>query len=762
MKDTSNLADPCEVSTPEPFRYETKYLVLKFLGLSQSGSSFGSSGSGSHNDSDDLSPNSSILVNYQSSRSISHTSEDNWSWKSGSHSSSASIGKLNLSLGSAGLKDLKDFRSVSQPQSYSDRGEFPGVTALKDTKEFRSSSQPQSYSDRGEFPLRVKKASKSTQLTPNSCFSSESSLNVSGPAVKGVTENDHSCGSPSQLVLRQKKHKIIKPKPLTLGDRFGVPGDPDLESPILGDCQLRPQSVDNLNLVSQSGADSPAITSQADGPSTKRDSVKTLEGTPEDRSEWEGRHSRQDVFTSDSYESVDTLLGEEYQNVEADSADVFDDQDSEAQTGSGLNWELGNVPGEESDKSERAEDMTDGPGLQAVGGQESQKPAYMDLLPGPIQPPDSLKGRYESGAFNQSIKHGAGDRSGLNLEGLAMLQPNTLTVEETPMRRRYSFNTMVNYLQDDVSEALADLQVELNEASHSQHIPLTSESPFSPQSPCTNVAHVLGVIGDQVNQEYAHILEQASNHVLPRQELVGYDDFREAAQQIVETTSQTLEPSVRHWYQAGLLLCFSKRVAMGMIQGGERGLGRLAEYTTRAIEDTLANYIINAGGWNSVGELNLMTSSPLNSSLSLSTHTPSPSSESNPFFTRQLSAKSDPDCNKEAEPDAQVVQGDEVGCDEVDCDTPVDNAEIVAERSRSNTAIFQGAAMSDDDGSQGDRFEILNVREGDAADVEEDVNNDTAADAEQSRVNRYLGYVQAGMTMVALSASVAISIVNRQ
>jgi hypothetical protein len=40
---------------------------------------------------------------------------------------------------------------------------------------------------------------------------------------------------------------------------------------------------------------------------------------------------------------------------------------------------------------------------------------------------------------------------------------------------------------------------------------------------------------------------------------------------------------------------------MGMIQHGERGLGRIVDYTARAIEDTLANYIINAGGW--VGNL---------------------------------------------------------------------------------------------------------------------------------------------------------------
>jgi hypothetical protein len=50
-------------------------------------------------------------------------------------------------------------------------------------------------------------------------------------------------------------------------------------------------------------------------------------------------------------------------------------------------------------------------------------------------------------------------------------------------------------------------------------------------------------------------LEQASLRVLPQPtELVDYDDFRETAEQIVETTLQTMDPNVRPWYQVSLSL----------------------------------------------------------------------------------------------------------------------------------------------------------------------------------------------------------------
>jgi hypothetical protein len=168
---------------------------------------------------------------------------------------------------------------------------------------------------------------------------------------------------------------------------------------------------------------------------------------------------------------------------------------------------------------------------------------------------------------------------------------------------------------------------------------------------------------------------------------------------------------------------------------------------------------------NSVGELNL-ASSPLGSSLSLSNPTPSPSSEANPFFLRSSSVKHDADCEEKIESDPQEAPGDEAGRDEVDDGiTGVEETAMFQERPRSETAIFR--EIVDDDGAQGDGFEILkDLKHGKQVEISEqdnDVNKvEDDVTCEQSRVNRYLGYIQAGMNMMAFSASVALSLIKRQ
>ena len=46
-----------------------------------------------------------------------------------------------------------------------------------------------------------------------------------------------------------------------------------------------------------------------------------------------------------------------------------------------------------------------------------------------------------------------------------------------------------------------------------------------------------------------------------------------------------------------MLLAFSQRLTLGLLQKGERGLGKLMDYSVRLIEDKAAEFIINQGGW---------------------------------------------------------------------------------------------------------------------------------------------------------------------
>ena len=46
-----------------------------------------------------------------------------------------------------------------------------------------------------------------------------------------------------------------------------------------------------------------------------------------------------------------------------------------------------------------------------------------------------------------------------------------------------------------------------------------------------------------------------------------------------------------------MLLAFSQRLTLGLLQKGERGLGKLMEYSVRLIEDKAAEFIIKQGGW---------------------------------------------------------------------------------------------------------------------------------------------------------------------
>ncbi|XP_078000314.1 uncharacterized protein LOC144452952 [Glandiceps talaboti] len=117
------------------------------------------------------------------------------------------------------------------------------------------------------------------------------------------------------------------------------------------------------------------------------------------------------------------------------------------------------------------------------------------------------------------------------------------------------------------------------------------------------IASRIAAIGDQIMQE--HQQRQELNSAVSKllglpQSKVTYDIFKEAAKDVIEK-----EAAPSGWYQIASMLNFSRHVALAWIKKGERRIGQLTDFSVKLIEENMANFIVEQGGWEALYQMHV-------------------------------------------------------------------------------------------------------------------------------------------------------------
>nr|XP_006815143.1 PREDICTED: uncharacterized protein LOC102806775 [Saccoglossus kowalevskii] len=130
---------------------------------------------------------------------------------------------------------------------------------------------------------------------------------------------------------------------------------------------------------------------------------------------------------------------------------------------------------------------------------------------------------------------------------------------------------------------------------------LDTQEPPPPPSPEAIIASRIAAIGDQIMLEHQNHTElnSAVKKLLGHNGTLDYNAFKEVAKDMIDTE----EPS-SGWHQIASVLNFSRHVALSLMRKGQR-IGQLTEYSVKLIEENMANFIVDQGGWEAVSRINI-------------------------------------------------------------------------------------------------------------------------------------------------------------
>lgn len=164
-------------------------------------------------------------------------------------------------------------------------------------------------------------------------------------------------------------------------------------------------------------------------------------------------------------------------------------------------------------------------------------------------------------------------------------------------------------LKEEISKEIEDLEksytCSLNDRPlpclPPHHLPCQPSLSFSVSvmSPESQVADMLRVIGDRVEDDYSVYLDAATLRLLELQHLT-YDVLEETALNLLHQSDHV------GWTQVALVMLLGQRVSLSLLSHGDRSVGRLADYTSRFITDHVADFIISKGGWQSITEIGIV------------------------------------------------------------------------------------------------------------------------------------------------------------
>ncbi|ESN92481.1 hypothetical protein HELRODRAFT_194205 [Helobdella robusta] len=145
----------------------------------------------------------------------------------------------------------------------------------------------------------------------------------------------------------------------------------------------------------------------------------------------------------------------------------------------------------------------------------------------------------------------------------------------------------------------------LNNSSPPSPSPLPSSSSSSIRIPESEVAERLRALGDQVNLEYEADLNAAVQDVIWH--LNGaHEEIEFVLRRAVHSLVTKIESG---WSRVALLLVLGQRILFDCLRDGVRYTRTIAESIANMLETEAGDFIVNNGGWNTVTELEMGSSS---------------------------------------------------------------------------------------------------------------------------------------------------------
>ncbi|XP_071791656.1 uncharacterized protein [Asterias amurensis] len=167
--------------------------------------------------------------------------------------------------------------------------------------------------------------------------------------------------------------------------------------------------------------------------------------------------------------------------------------------------------------------------------------------------------------------------------------------------RRRQRHELVEPLREEVKQAMEKLHKELKEAAASSD----ENTPFRPSTLCpfsheALVAERISQIGDKIMQQHGAELERTMREFFGSKadSNMTYAIFKSLVKQMMKST-------VPGWYHLALMLKFTQRMALGLVNKSEQGFTSVTDFAVQYIEENLAQTIIDQGGWDAMTNINL-------------------------------------------------------------------------------------------------------------------------------------------------------------
>ncbi|XP_026534461.1 bcl-2-like protein 13 [Notechis scutatus] len=171
-------------------------------------------------------------------------------------------------------------------------------------------------------------------------------------------------------------------------------------------------------------------------------------------------------------------------------------------------------------------------------------------------------------------------------------QPS-LSIEEPSAFSQAVEKEILEKVKAEIEEELKHLDEEILEAFTTTGFDCHTSPVFSPANPETSIEDCLAHLGEKVFQELKEPLEKALEILLSKP--VNYQEYKERTQEAASHASG--------WSKVLVPLVILQKFLVELSKRGQEPLGALLNFGVIYLEDCVADYIIQQGGWGTVFSL---------------------------------------------------------------------------------------------------------------------------------------------------------------
>ncbi|KAM6436897.1 bcl-2-like protein 13 isoform 1-T4 [Liasis olivaceus] len=173
-------------------------------------------------------------------------------------------------------------------------------------------------------------------------------------------------------------------------------------------------------------------------------------------------------------------------------------------------------------------------------------------------------------------------------------QPSLSTqVTESSLVSQALEKEILEKVKAEIEEELKHLDEEILEAFTTTGFDCHTSPVFSPANPETSIEDCLAHLGEKVFQELKEPLEKALEILLSKP--VNYQEYKERTQEVASHASG--------WSKVLVPLVILQQFLVELSKQGQEPLGALLNFGVTYLEDYVADYIIQQGGWGTVFSL---------------------------------------------------------------------------------------------------------------------------------------------------------------